>query len=118
MEKSKKRKLYQPLARDLRNNMTETELKLWSRLRRQQIKGAQFYRQMVVGNYIVDFYCPSRNLIIEVDGGQHYDEDYIEMDKQRDKYLNGLGFKVLRFDNIEVAQDIDEVMDVIFREMG
>ncbi len=61
-------------ARTLRKNMTEPERLLWSRIRRKQLRGFQFYRQKTVGNYIVDFYCPSARIIIEVDGGQHFEE--------------------------------------------
>lgn len=55
----------------LRKNMTEAEKILWSKIRRKQLKGYQFYRQRVIGNYIVDFLCPKARLVIEVDGGQH-----------------------------------------------
>jgi very-short-patch-repair endonuclease len=59
-------------SQELRKNMTEAEKLLWSKLRRKQLKDSQFYRQRIIGNYIVDFYCPKSKLIIEVDGGQHY----------------------------------------------
>ena len=59
-------------SRDLRKNMTEAEQLLWSRLRNKQILGLQFYRQKLLLNYIVDFYCPSANLVIECDGGQRW----------------------------------------------
>ncbi len=55
--------------------MTDAERLLWSRIRRKQLKDCQFYRQKVVGNYIVDFYCPKSNLVIELDGGQHYSDE-------------------------------------------
>ena len=60
------------LARRLRTNMTDAERHLWAGIRRKQLGGAQFYRQKNIGNYIVDFYCPSARLIVELDGGQHY----------------------------------------------
>jgi very-short-patch-repair endonuclease len=56
-------------SQELRKNMTDAERLLWSKLRRKQVKNFQFYRQRIIGNYIVDFYCPSSKLIIEVDGG-------------------------------------------------
>ena len=59
-------------ARELRKNMTDAERLLWSKIRGKQLKGYQFYRQKILGNYIVDFHCPKANLIIELDGGQHY----------------------------------------------
>ena len=60
-----------PLARNLRGNMTDAEQRLWSKLRRKQILGVQFYRQKPLANYIVDFYCAAANLVIELDGSQH-----------------------------------------------
>jgi len=104
-------KLYlKPLARRLRKNMTESERLLWSRIRRKTIKGKQFYRQRPIGTYIVDFYCPSGNLVIEVDGSQHLTPEMIEADKKRDAYLNSIGLKVLRFSSREVMKDLDGVL--------
>ncbi len=70
-------------SRDLRRNMTEAEKLLWSRIRKKQIKGHQFYRQRIIGNYIVDFYCPKTRLIIELDGGQHYHPEDLKKDTLR-----------------------------------
>ncbi|MCU4397427.1 endonuclease domain-containing protein [Acinetobacter junii] len=74
-------------SRDLRSNMTDAEQLLWSRLRRKQILGLQFYRQKHLLNYIVDFYCPAVNLVIECDGGQYYTEKGLEADRIRDELL-------------------------------
>ena len=90
---------------------------LWSRIRRKQIKNIQFYRQKPIGNFIVDFYAPSAKLVIEVDGGQHFEEAHIERDEKRDMYLRQLNLKVLRFDNLQVLQSIDVVLEVIFGEI-
>ena len=98
---------------DLRNNMTEAEKLLWSKLRNKQILGAQFYRQKPLLNYIVDFYCPFANLVIECDGSQHYTENGLEADRVRDEALAQLGLKVLRFDNGQVMGQIDGVVDKI-----
>ncbi|MEG2695720.1 MAG: DUF559 domain-containing protein [Acinetobacter sp.] len=105
--------LKQP-SRDLRNNMTDAELLLWRRLRRKQIHGLQFYRQKPILNYIVDFYCPSANLVIECDGGQHYTDDGLDADRVRDGALAGLGLMVLRFDNLQILNEIDGVVEVVF----
>ena len=67
--------------------MTDAEKLLWSKLRRKQLKNCQFYRQRIIGNYIVDFYCPKEKLIVEVDGGQHYDNEGNSRDRIRDDYL-------------------------------
>jgi len=108
--------LKQP-SRELRKNMTDAECRLWSRVRRKQIKGLQFYRQKPLGNYIVDFYCPAAGLVVEVDGGQHYTEEGKANDKRRDDDLAGLGLKVLRFSNIDVLKEIDAVLQVIWENV-
>ena len=76
------------LARELRKNMTDAEKKLWSKLSRRQMSGYQFYRQRIIGNYIVDFYCPKSKLAIEIDGGQHYSGKVKQDDVERGKKLN------------------------------
>jgi very-short-patch-repair endonuclease len=102
-------------ARRLRSNSTSAEILLWSRLRRKQLLNVQFYRQKPIGNYIADFYAPQANLVIEVDGGQHFEKNHEEKDKKRDFFMEEQGLKVLRFDNLQVLQSINEVVGVIFR---
>ena len=102
------------LARELRKNMTDAERHLWSRIRRKQLKNFQFYRQKNIGDYIVDFYCPAAKLIIEVDGGHHYAGKNIQKDKERDKYLGSLGFRVLRFSDRDVFKNMEGVLQRIF----
>lgn len=102
-------------SRDLRNNMTEAERLLWSKLRGKQILGLQFYQQKPLLNFIVDFYCPSANLVIECDGSQHSTIEGLEADRIRDEALAQLGLKVLRFDNGQVLNEIDGVVEVIYQ---
>lgn len=102
------------LSRKLRSNLTDSERILWSKLRRKQICGIPFYRQKPIGNYIVDFYAPKINLIIEIDGSQHLEEGQRAKDKQRDEYLNRQGLKVLRVTNIEVFENIEGLVDQIY----
>ena len=71
-----------PFSRDLRNSMTDAEQLLWSRLRRKQILGVQFYRQKPLANYIVDFYCAAANVVIELDGSQHYEPEHRAKDAE------------------------------------
>jgi very-short-patch-repair endonuclease len=104
-------------SRHLRNNQTDAELLLWSRVRGKQLNNIQFYRQKPIGNYIVDFYAPKAKLIIEIDGEQHFDEDSLKKDSIRDNYLNQLSLKVLRFNNLQVLQFTDDVVEVIFNEI-
>ncbi|AXY57457.1 DUF559 domain-containing protein [Acinetobacter chinensis] len=101
-------------SRDLRNNMTEAEKLLWSKLQNKQILGLQFYRQKPLLNFIVDFYCPSANLVIECDGSQHYTEEGLDTNRVRDEALAQLGLKVLRFDNWQVLNEIDRVVEKVF----
>jgi very-short-patch-repair endonuclease len=105
-------------ARELRNNMTDAERRLWGMLRRKQLKGRQFYRQKIMGNYIVDFYCPASKLIVEIDGGQHFTEEGIRKDRMRDAYLNRLGFTVLRFTDKEVFEKSDGVLEKIYEYLS
>lgn len=106
--------LKQP-SRDLRNNMTDAEKRLWSKLRAKQILGLQFYRQKSLLNFIVDFYCPAANLVIECDGGQHFTDEGLEADRVRDEVLVELGLVVLRFSNRQVLTEIDDVIELIFQ---
>ena len=102
-------------ARQLRNNMTLQEQKLWYYLRNRQINNCRFRRQYPVGNYIVDFVCRSKHLIIEVDGGQHNKSENINYDDERTKYLKSCGFNVIRFWNNEIDENIEDVYNKILR---
>ena len=101
-------------SRDLRNSMTDAEQLLWQRLRRKQILGLQYYRQKPILNFIVDFYCPAANLIIECDGGQHYTEDGRSADQIRDQALSELGLVVVRYSNRQILTEIDGVVEQIY----
>ena len=98
-------------SRQLRKNMTDVERLLWSKVRKKQLKEYQFYRQRIVGNYIVDFYCPKAKLIDEIDGGQHYNNKEIKKDKTRDDYMRKRGLKVLRFSDREILENLSEVVE-------
>ena len=100
-------------SRQLRMNMTNAERLLWSKLRRKQLQGYQFYRQKIIGNYIVDFYCPKAKLVIEIDGGQHYDDENIKKDNIRDDYMREQRLIVLRFSDREVFDNLDAVIERI-----
>jgi very-short-patch-repair endonuclease len=104
-------------ARQLRNNMTDAERYLWSKLRARQLEKCWFYRQKPIGDYIVDFFCPKAKLVIEVDGGQHFSGETKEYDRIRDDYIKSLGLKVLRFSNSEVLKNIEGVVERIASEI-
>ncbi len=84
-------KALKPLSRSLRSALTQAEQRLWERVRRKQIAGVQFYRQKPLAGYIVDFYCASANLVIELDGSQHMEADAQAYDLHRTQVLEGLG---------------------------
>ena len=97
--------------------MTPAETKMWRFLRGKRFQGLKFKRQVLIGNYIVDFLCENKKIIIEIDGGQHNEELNIQSDNNRTHYLENNGYKVLRFWNDEVMKNINGVMEVIFREI-
>jgi len=102
-------------ARALRKNLTEAEKVLWNHLRFWQVDGYKFRRQQPLGNYIVDFVCLEKRLIIEIDGGQHAEQS--SYDAERDAWLRGQGFSVLRFWNNDVLQNISGVKDAILSKL-
>lgn len=103
-------------ARYLRKNMTKEERRLWYDF----LKGlpVMVHRQKIIGRYIVDFYIANYQLIIELDGSQHYELDGKEKDSIRDSYLRSLGFTVLRYSNSEVLRDFSGVCEDILQHMN
>ncbi len=97
----------------LRNNSTSAESELWNLLKNKQLDGRKFRRQHSIGNFIVDFYCSSDKLIIELDGDPHGDYIRIQKDEKRDKYFEDDGYVVLRFENRFAFQDPDYVIQQI-----
>jgi len=103
-------------ARNLRKNQTEAEKLLWSYLRNRQIEGCKFRRQWPIGAYIVDFACLSRQLVIELDGGQH--AEAITYDKTRTRFLEAKGYKVIRFWNNDMLANPVAVLQQIYEEVS
>ena len=106
-----------PLKRKLRSRMTSAETSLWSRIRAKQLQGLKFRRQHGIGPYIVDFYCPERSLVIEVDGDAHADEKQVTKDRQREKHLRSLGLQVIRYRNNDVLNNLDGVLEDLYRKV-
>jgi len=102
-------------SRELRNNPTESERLLWDKLRSRQLLGVRFNRQVPIGPYIADFVSRSEKLIIELDGGQHAWQ--VERDRKRTHYLEALGYRVIRFWNNEVIENIEGAVSVIERAL-
>ncbi|MBO4613274.1 MAG: DUF559 domain-containing protein [Bacteroidaceae bacterium] len=95
---------------------TEAEAHLWYHIRNSQL-GVKFNRQHIIGDYIADFVCLEKHLIIEVDGKYHYEEEQIESDFDRSIALSQMGFHVIRFDNNAILHDIENVLNKIYNEL-
>jgi len=101
-----------PLARKLRNNSTLSEILLWEELKNRKMLGYRFLRQKPIGEYIVDFFCNKLRLVIEIDGNSHNEESF-ENDMTRQAWLESIGLSVLRFDDLEVKKDMENVLMAI-----
>lgn len=107
-------KYLRQVRQNLRINETPQEKILWNKLRRKNFS-CKFKRQQSIGNFIADFYCASKKLIIEIDGGQHLDNT--EYDEERTEYFKSLGIKVVRFWNNEIDKNINGVLMKIEEEL-
>jgi very-short-patch-repair endonuclease len=111
---------YNPALRDRARELRKTgilhEVLLWRYLKKNQLHGLDFDRQKIIGNYIVDFYCASDALVIEIDGSSH--DKKVEYDQERDAYLKSLGLRVLHLRAVDVLQDIDAVMRYLGSEVS
>ena len=103
----------QDRAREMRNNSTKSEIKFWCELIRKKETGYQFYRQKVIDNYIVDYYCAKLKLVVEIDGESH--EGKGEYDKNRDDILNSYGLKVLHYNDSTVLNNF-QLVEKDFKE--
>lgn len=106
-------KILRDRRRDLRNNQTEEEKIIWAKLKNSQFKGLKFVRQYSVGPYILDFYCPTLRLAIELDGNQHKDKENQLYDKDRNEYLETIDIKTIRFWNHDITKNISGVLEKI-----
>ena len=103
-----------PLAKNLRKNMTLSEVLLWQELKGKQMLGYDFDRQRPIDEFIVDFYCKELQLAIEIDGESHTHEEASVKDKKRQRRLEELGVRFLRFDDLEVKRDMKCVLNMIY----
>ena len=106
------------LIKRLRKNQTPHEAKLWYNLRNRNLQGLKFRRQYKIGPYVVDFCSLKRKLVIEVDGGHHAEEINIIKDKIKEDYIKGQGYKVLRFWNSDIDENLDGVLEKILEVCG
>ena len=100
--------------RELRKSQTKEELIFWAQVKARRFHGYKFRRQYSIGNYIVDFHCPELHLVVEIDGGQHYEEERKKYDLERTSYFEDLGIRVKRYTNIEIKANITGVMEDLF----
>ncbi len=106
------------IAKSMRSNMTDAELKLWNAVRAHRLMDLSFRRQMPIAGFIVDFACPSGKLIVELDGSHHGVPENAEADLKRAQALEKLGWTVIRFWNDDVLKDIDGVCQHIITVAG
>ncbi|MEW6109825.1 MAG: endonuclease domain-containing protein [Nitrospirota bacterium] len=104
------------LAKNLRRQSTDTEQALWKYLRAKRMDGLKFKRQQPIGDYIVDFVCFERKIIIELDGGQHSQPEHMKRDKERNRWLESQGYEILRFWDNEVLKNTRGVLEVIWEK--
>jgi very-short-patch-repair endonuclease len=100
-------------ARSLRRDSTDAERIIWSALRAHRLNGASFRRQTPVGRYVADFVCHAAKLVIEIDGGQHFESEQMKRDAKRNSFLASKGFRVLRFNNRDVMTNREGVLETI-----
>jgi very-short-patch-repair endonuclease len=99
--------------KQLRNSLTAAEAVLWQTLKGRQLLGKKFRRQVSIGRYIVDFYCPEAGLVIELDGERHFSITIDEYEAQRTKYLEEDGLRIIRFENKELYDNLEGVLETI-----
>ena len=104
-------------AKRLRVNTTPHERALWRALKELPVDGTHFRRQAPIGPYVVDFLCPAKHLIIELDGGHHNDDETAKRDRERQLWLEQEGYRVVRFWNSEITSDLNAVLERIYVEL-
>jgi very-short-patch-repair endonuclease len=104
-------------AKKLRANTTPHERILWRALRELPLEGTHFRRQAPIGPYVVDFFCPAKRLIIELDGGHHNEDETAERDRERQNWLEREGYRVIRFWNSDITGELTAVLERIYPEL-
>jgi len=96
-------------AKALRKAGNLAEVLFWNQVKRKKLMGLDFHRQKIIGNYIVDFYCPELNMVIEIDGASHLNK--IEYDKKRESYLKSLGLEIIHYNDLDVKKNLNGVIE-------
>ena len=111
------RSIRRAAAKKLRANATPHKRTLWQALKESPVQGTHFRRQAPIGRYVVDFFCPARRLIIELDGGHHNNDANAKRDRERQLWLEKEGYRILRFWNSEIDADLSAVLERIYVEL-
>ncbi len=106
-----------PLRRGLRQRQTFAEQRFWTRVSNRQFFNLKFRRQHGIGPYIVDFYCPARKLVVEIDGDTHADDQAIRQDQERTHDLTAMGYTVIRYTNRQISSSYEEVFEDLARKL-
>ncbi len=109
-EQINNRKYLSTIRKSLRNNLTPAEAFLWKLLKNSRLDERKFRRQHSVGNYVLDFYCPSERLAIELDGEYHFTPEGIEYDRIRTEYINSINIRIIRFENRKIFENTNWVL--------
>ena len=104
--------------RRLRREMTPAEMRLWTRLRLKQFYGLKFRRQHGIGPYIVDFYCPAKSLVIEIDGDIHTSKNQICKDRLREEFLKSLNLTAVRYSNDDILKNLEGVLEDLAQRLS
>ena len=112
------RKHLKEFRKELRNNLTAAEAVLWTYLQKRKLEGRKFRRQHSIGKYIVDFYCPDEKVAVELDGAAHFTPEGSDYDATRDAYLRGLGIQVLRYENRDIFNNVEAVLEDIINNFS
>jgi very-short-patch-repair endonuclease len=111
-------KTIEPRRKELRNASTAPEALLWRLLKNRKLNGHKFRRQSSVGPYIVDFFCPEKRVVVELDGAPHFTEEALEYDARRTRYLAERGIRVVRIENRRIFRDIEGVLQEILDNLS
>jgi very-short-patch-repair endonuclease len=104
-------------AKKLRADTTAHERTLWRALKEIPLEGTHFRRQVPIGPYVVDFFCPAKRLILELDGGHHNTDEQAQRDRERQAWLEKEGYRVVRFWNSEISGDLHAVLERVYLEL-
>ena len=109
---------YREFRTNLRKNLTPSEARLWNVLKSSRLDGRKFRRQYGVGKYVLDFYCPAEKLAVELDGSGHFSVADVHYDNARRRFVEQFGIKIIRFDNVAVAKNLQWVVEIIRSNFG